>query len=332
MHINGVQVTEFSASNYPAQNADTSFCNTVAHYIGNLTGSYLPKVYLDDVCLINGQALGPDSFGQFDVNGQWVRKDITALVPGKNGFYLPFEDRYNPGSDYFGSNDWAATGFSTQDGAGLDVLSDCNKVNYCTLDPLAQKVSGAGQAVLSDGLLVHTGSSGTTYYSESFGTMAVSSGKWYWEVEATNLQYLHVGIIDTQHIPTAQGGNTQFDLTAGILGYGYNYGNGSKIKSNTSVAYGNSFTTGDVIGVALDLDNGKIWWSKNGTWQAGGDPVAGTNAAYTDLLTSMLSAYAPAIAEYNSKVATVNFGQRPFSYTQPTGYYTLCSDNLTVEI
>ncbi|NBW20800.1 MAG: hypothetical protein EBR82_73840, partial [Caulobacteraceae bacterium] len=58
-------------------------------------------------------------------------------------------------------------------------------------------------------------------------------------------------------------------------------------------AYGSSYTVNDVIGVAVDMDSGKIWFSKNGVWQASGDPATGSNPAYSDLLTYLKGAYVP---------------------------------------
>jgi hypothetical protein len=96
-----------------------------------------------------------------------------------------------------------------------------------------------------------------------------------------------------------------------------------KFNENTSSSYGNTYTNGDVIGCALDLDNGKVYWSKNGTFQASGDPVAGTNAAFTGLTGTWLPE-----ATQNAGVTAWNFGQRAFAYTSPSGFKALCTTNL----
>jgi len=98
---------------------------------------------------------------------------------------------------------------------------------------------------------------------------------------------------------------------------------GLKYNENTSASYGNTYTNGDVIGCALDLDNGKVYWSKNGTFQGSGDPVAGTNAAYTGLTGSWMPE-----ATQNAGVTAWNFGQRAFAYTAPSGFKALCTQNL----
>jgi hypothetical protein len=111
-------------------------------------------------------------------------------------------------------------------------------------------------------------------------------------------------------------------------GYVYYGGTGVKINNGTQTAYGNTFGSGDTIGIAFDADAGKIWFAKNNTWQASGDPVAGTNAAFTSIPTG---SYRPAHGIYrdaSTRKATFNFGQKPFRYAPPEGFKTLCLANL----
>ena len=98
-----------------------------------------------------------------------------------------------------------------------------------------------------------------------------------------------------------------------------------------SVSYGNSWTTNDIIGVAIDADNGALYFSKNGTWQNSGVPTSGaskTGAAYTDIGSRSLFPVVFCGSTVTNEVA-VNFGQRPFAYTAPTGFKALCTTNLT---
>ena len=62
--------------------------------------------------------------------------------------------------------------------------------------------------------------------------------------------------------------------------YGYHGVNGDILNnssSNSGDSYGDTYTSGDYIGIAVDATNNKIYFSKNGTWQNSGDPAAGTN-------------------------------------------------------
>jgi hypothetical protein len=164
--------------------------------------------------------------------------------------------------------------------------------------------------------------SDTAGYGTVRGPLAVSSGKWYFEVTVTassgNRQFIGVyGMQDNLSVFPGATANS----------YGYFGLNGEKYNNSSGASYGASYTTNDVIGVALDLDNGKIWWSKNGTFQASGNPVAGTNAAYTGLS----GTFAPAFGDdqdVQSASVVLNAGQRPFAYTAPSGFKALVTTNL----
>ena len=170
--------------------------------------------------------------------------------------------------------------------------------------------------------------------AQDFGVPAnigVTSGKWYWEITALQL-YCYFGIVSEASMgDTSDGSVAQFD---GYGGEVYIYGRaGMKVsKSASQTAYGDSFTTNDVIGVAFDADNGTIWFSKNGTWQNSattGEITAGTttNAAYSSIDMSDYW-YPHAHLGYTGDFCIANFGQSPFDYTPPTGYSALATQNL----
>ena len=166
---------------------------------------------------------------------------------------------------------------------------------------------------LSNGNLTATATN--TAWKSVRATDFKSSGKWYWEttidVAASNNHILGVGTSDASIEPPSgyPGGDTH--------GYGYRGATGQKYYNATPVAYGDTFTAGDIISVALDLDNGKIWWAKNGAWQAAGNPAAGTNEAYSGLSGSFYPMHSPYT---NTNAATANFGATSLSYTIPSGF------------
>jgi hypothetical protein len=332
--VNGTEVTVFDLAQYPSQDLDLAIGGVMVHNIGKAVwGESYYFGYMDDFCWINGYPTGVTNanwaatnlaniFGQLDSNNQWARKDISAIATGINSCYLPFEDRYNPGSDYFGSNDWVPTGFSTQNGSGLDILSDCNKVNYCTLNPLDASTYSA----VSNGLLEHKSTDNAGYIVSTTGTIFVATGKWYFEAYLAGL-YALIGI--TQEDTNRVLGAANFGAGTGSVSAGYYY-NGTKLQNGVYSPYGDAYSNTDIIGVAFDLDNDKIWFSRNGVWQNSGDPVNGTNPAFSNIAGR---AYAPCVGtQFSSPTVICNFGQRPFAYTKPTGYLTLCSTNQTVEI
>lgn len=137
-----------------------------------------------------------------------------------------------------------------------------------------------------------------------------SSGKWYCEftIDAATNNYIILGIGKENENLTYPGHT--------IAGYGYYGYNGQKCHSSHS-SYGATYTIGNVIGMAVDLDNGKIWWSKNGVWQNSGDPAAGTGEAFSGIsgiFYVMVSGYT------SGDQVTTNFGKTPFQYSIPAGF------------
>ena len=328
IYVNNVQQATTTVT--ITQNADLAWNNaSVVHYIGARVDSgprHFYDGYLADIYNIDGQALTPSSFGEFNTDtGVWQPKAYTGSY-GTNGFYLDFADNSGTTSTTLGKdssgngNNWTPNNFSVTAGAGNDSLVDSPtrygtdtgaggevRGNYCTWNPLS-----TGRTV-SNGNLDYAGAaSGITK-----GTVAVSSGKWYWEITAGNINS-SAGVASVTLSPTT----TYCGQTADSWCY---FSSGNRFNNNASTSGYSSFTTNDIIGVALDMDNGKIYWSKNGTWQGSSDPAAGTNAAYTNLSGTITP------ANGNNTVndsGTANFGQRPFAYTAPSGFKALVTTNL----
>ena len=191
--------------------------------------------------------------------------------------------------------------------------------NYCVLNPLNAttntKITEGGKYFAAEG---------SNQWKAAVGTFGMSSGKWYWEMEVVNSGDHQTGIVNRDH----EGHLPNHDSDAiGNNGWAWTFeGNsGKKRHNNTAETYGNSITTGDVLGIAFDADNGKIWFAKNNTWQDSGNPVTGADAAYTGLTSGP---YFPAQSGYTNAKAAFNWGDTPFKYTAPTGFKCLCSQNL----
>jgi hypothetical protein len=320
LYVNGSEVSAFSTDNRSALGASSFLTNTaILHRIGIRSSSLVNACdfYLADVFLIDGQALDPSSFGEFDTNGVW-QPIAYAGSYGTNGFHLPFSDNSGTssttlGKDAAGSNNWTPNNFSVAAGAGNDSLVDVPlngdqtdtgiggevRGNYATLNP----VDGA-TLTLSNGNLQSDQATGT--YGSARGTIGVSSGKWYWEVTSGGGTQ-QIGIFRTTASLIA-------DLASSASGYVY-IENGQKYNNGTGASYGASYTTNDVIGVALDLDAGTLVFYKNGATQG---------TAYS----SLTGSFAPAVAQAGTNTNQSNFGQRPFAYTAPSGFKALCTTNL----
>jgi hypothetical protein len=185
-------------------------------------------------------------------------------------------------------------------------------------------INKGSTVTLSNGNLDQVTASGG--WNSARASIAVASGKWYWEVTITGTSQLVMHGVDDNTYNVTTNPSSAY-VGAYTNSWGVYASNGQK-RNNTGsgTAYGSAFAQNDVMIVAMDMDSGKIWWGKNGTWFASGDPVAGTNAAYTNLSGYTLN---PATSGFDTTDScTHNFGQRPFAYTAPTGFKALCTQNL----
>jgi hypothetical protein len=319
LYVNGVQVTSFSAASYPTQNYNCYFNSAAIHAIGRqqqTSPSGYFDGYLTEVNFIDGQALTPSSFGETDaVTGVWKPKKYAGTY-GTNGFYLNFSDNSAAtaaaiGKDNSGNgNNWTPNNISVTAGVTYDSMIDVptmwadggnGRGNYCTLNPLNKNASSI--TVLNGNLGISTSASNVGVA----GTIGVSSDKWYWETTFTN----------ASGVPSIGAATASWDKSyagyTGSVGYhgnGVIYNNGSNVQSGLA-----SYTSGDVIGVALDLGAGSIAFYKNNVQQ-------GTT------ITGLTGEWFPAVAGQTSSTLAANFGQRPFAYTPPTGFKALNTQNL----
>jgi hypothetical protein len=325
LYVNGTQVTTFSTATYPSQNLDIAYINEsgASHFLGRYldnTYEYLDS-YLAECFFIDGQALDPTSFGEFDTNGVWQPKAFSGGSYGTTGFRLPFSDNSTAaalGTDTSSNgNTWTVNNISVTAGAGNDSLVDSPSQiadqtdtgvggevvgNYATLNPL----SAGPNAVLANGNLDWSTTQTGSFLAQS--TIAMPSGKWYCEYTAT-LGNNMVGIqrVSGTVATTYVGGNAD--------SWGY-YANGNKYNNNSGTSYGASYTTGDVVGIALDVDAGTLTFYKNGASQ--GQAYSGlTNGPYT-----FVTGNGAGVS------GTFNFGQRSFAYTAPSGFKALTTTNL----
>ena len=343
LYVNGAEVTAFGTSNNPTQNTDLAVNAAIGHYIGSIAGSSYVDAYLTEINFIDGQALTPSSFGETDVlTGVWKPKKYTGTY-GTNGFFLNFSDNSNNtaatiGKDYSGNgNNWTPNNISVTSGSTYDSMLDVptqwadggnGRGNYAVLNPL---ISSSYQTLTNGNLTSKSNTS--TDSGASYSTISTGlTGKWYMEFVADTSAgggYPVVGTtLETSNLGNANG-------AAGIPGQngggscGYR-SNGQKYISGTSSSYGNSYVTNDVIGVAVDCDNGAVYFSKNGTWQNSGDPTSGaTKTGAANTWTGGSTAFYIGVSGYVSgNGAHANFGQRPFSYTPPSGFKALNTLNL----
>ena len=336
LYVNGTQITSFGTDSGGSQNqnlmGNTSGKNI---YIGGDGGqdTRYCGLYMAEVCFIDGQQLTPTSFGEFDSDSPniWKPIDVSGLTFGNNGFYLDFEDSGNLGNDVNGGTDLTEVNIAATD----------QSTDTCTNNFAVLANHSSDDLTLTEGRLKFENPSGGHRMVTS--TIAPSQGKWYAEVKmTTEAQSTRVGVIDPAKVV--------YNTYIHNAGRGYAYkGNDGSSRFNdgtTDGSYGDTYTTGDIVGIAMDLDNHKLYFSKNGTFQNSGDPTSGstgTGSAF-DLATGV-DYYIGAstqdqgtnpVIEFNfgspsfaiSSGNTDSAGYGNFEYSVPSGYYALNSKNL----
>ena len=259
VYINGQREVGWSGNSgyYPTLDYQGQWNNNLSHEIGAIqrgsTNQYFDG-YLAEIVFIDGQALSCDSFGEFNSSGIWVPKDISGLTFGTNGCHIDGRDASDLGDDESGNgNDFTTSGL-----AAHDQVLDSPTNNFCTLNPNDNRVT---RGTLSEGNLKMAFSATNDNVT---GTQGISSGKWYWEVYIVDFNNTYIGVQDS--------GISATGYTASAVALydgGFIYENNSDTGDRST-----TYTNGDVVGVAFDAGNKKIWWSKNGQWYSADDASA----------------------------------------------------------
>ena len=343
MYINGEQITDFQTNATISQNFDSGFNHTHAHHIGRQGGNYYEGA-MSELYIIDGAQREASDFGEYNSEGVWVPKKYTAGSFGTNGVFMEFKqsgtgtDASGLGADTSGqTNHWAVNNMSS-DTQSLDTPTN----NFCVLDFNSHHREGSCVMDLTGTRVVNTNTAKANDFS---GTIAVSEGKWYWETEYDNIGQAGVNR-DFTGIAKAE-----WDILAGtdgasfsVFSTGYSYTTkGEKQNNDSAATYGNAVSAGNIVQTALDMDNGKIWWGINNTWQNSGNPATGANEAYSSISGLYKPAFAVDYGTGNSGLI-VNFGQGVadnsdggnadgngygnFKYAPPSGFLALCTKNM----
>jgi len=337
--INGVQTTALTGgSAYAAQNTATKLtAASVAHPIGvhaNTSAQFL-NAYLAEYMVVDGQALNADSFGEFDSDSPtiWKPIDISGITVGNQGYYLDFKDSSNLGNDV-GGNDFD---FTSNNIDATNQATDTPTNNFPTLNPLYKNA-----VVYSEGNLGATISASS--FESGITTFGASTSKWYCEfkitAQASGVTRNSAGVI----ADTEADGMADAELGYSANSVGYASGAVHKNSAQQSAGGWNTYTTNDIISVAMDLDNGFVYFAKNGTWENSGDPTSGatgTGGVALDITSGYTYLFGNTV--YANSAFQCNFGNPPYSlssavsdandygnfeYAPPSGYLALCTKNL----
>lgn len=351
-YINGVRATTSTGTAMP-QNINTPLNRAAADYdsttrfqlgrhISSTYGDF--KGYLAETIYLDGATKGPSDFGEFKA-GVWIPKEYTGGSFGVNGFHLDYADSSNLGNDVSGNNnDYTANAISSHDQTPESPTNTFCTMNSAEVFKTNFPFDGALEWDTFD-----------ENYPMTVATFNVPTrGKWYWEQRVVDgASAFSCGVQEPEmslggyHSASNNGYSTTESRTSA-------YGKGNfRIQDNDSDSTPDSLSNGDVVQIAYDSDNSKIWFGRNGTWQLAsgqsGTPDPGTN-------TLGISVTHPEVVPFWSDASgnlevhwRVNFGQEPtfkgtktpaatyrdarglgkFLYQVPSGFLSLCRDNIS---
>ena len=341
--LNGEALTPNSFTE-ASQNATSASINN-GSAVHNIGGELNPANddhwdgYISELYFIDGTGYTASTFGETDDNGVWVPIKASPTF-GSNGFFMEFKQTGTSanasgiGADTSGNTNH----FAVSNLAATDITTDTPTNNFCTMSPIDTNT----QASLSEG---NTQLQRGSNYAGCNGTFGVANGKWYWEI--------------TTPTPTASGENSSFGVTSiphSTIGNNYLATSGTtewaimidnassdilKIHNNSTTDYNVNASSNDIFQIALDMDNNKIYFGRNGTFLASGDPAGDSNPAYSSVSGDPF--LFPAFSMNGDDTLQANFGNPPnsissgnadangygnFEYAVPSGYYALCTKNL----
>jgi len=355
IYINGSQITSFSSATYPSQNADldvgglgssSNWLQLGRWYAGGRRYSG----YIAEVHYLNGTVAEPTEFGEYDEDsGIWIPKKYTGGGYGTQGYYYKFDNSSNLGEDSSGEG---------HDANSLNNISAANQAldsptnNFAIISNAMRDNNELSYSTVSDG-----GSRFRTTSEKwvtSVSSIGVTKGKWYAEFNVIGSRPNNWwGIASMEQLNN----NSGYSSAGSRLGesgknwsIGYYQANGKLDEQQnsgytTTSGWGSVVSQNAIVGVALDMDNHKLYMSVNNTYQNSGNPVTGANAiTFDDTETVAIANTGYSLGSGNDTITGYNFGgyrtgglpdnatdengYGAFRYAPPSGYYALCTKNL----
>ena len=306
LYINGVFETSFATDNRSSF-SDLNNVNQSGEEVSigsnGASGQYFDGG-MAHVNFTDGTAYAASAFGETDsTSGIWIAKTSPSVTYGTNGYFLKFQDTSAFGDDSSGNtNDFTVSGTITQ-------TKDTPDDNFCTMNPLsAGVINGAGMPLTTGNTTIYDGDAN---WRSGFGTIGDNQGKYYFEAKAVGSSTnWWIGFLDARQVVKGE-----YKFTAKTRGYGVS-GAGNKGNSDTEVSWGVTYAQNDIAMCALDLDNGKIYFGKNGTWSESGDPTSGSTGTGSAYSVTTDCIYLPAVGLYDTTAGmSLNFGNGYFGTT-----------------
>ena len=339
VYVNGSELAGSWNSNI-GQNTDLTWNQNVVHYLGvfHLSGNFANGYYAE-VINVDGTSLAPTEFGEFDADsGIWKPKAYTGSY-GTNGFYLDFESSGSLGADSSGNgHTWTLNNITSADQA-----TDTPTNNFAINNIIDGGANTSNSVSYKEGGTVQIRNQFTNY-NYNFSTLGMSKGKWYAEFQRGNDVNIIIGI-QLQNFDSTLSSRVNVYIGLGADNHGGALGAGGAYFYNNTASTGyTTYGTSDILGVAVDCDNNKIYFSVNGTYVNSGNPASGLNGFdFGPLETNepcffVMNSYGANLehkANYGgyttisiSTPASDENGYGNFEYAPPSGYYALCTKNL----
>lgn len=340
LYINGV----LEQTGTSAANPYTAGTFNIGNNAPSASGSYAFDGYMAEWHWVDGQALGPENFGEVGTYGDWKPIEYTGSH-GSTGFYLDFSDSSSLGNDASAnSNHFTPNGITAS-----DQVTDSPTNNFAVMNSLDNGLFATN--FTGGNLQMTTGGQG--HEPSNMATMGMTSGKWYFEVrQSSGGADALLGIRGTQGGTISPEAKDNPGKSADGYAFYASTAGQNIVNSNAYVTYGSvvSYGNGDIISMAVDLDNNKMYWAKNGVYLNSANPSTNSNGfSILPVEQTNLGAYFPCFGDYdaNSYVFNCNFGQDGtfdgnvtaggnsddndignFKYALPTGFLSLSTSNL----
>lgn len=342
IYVNGERAAGTMHNTLP-QNDSGYIGNGSAADIGRMpsgTASYFDG-QMTHIHFVDGTIYGPSTFGETDATtGIWKAKTSPTVTYGSGGFFLKMDNSGNMGLDSSGnSNNFTTNGTIIQN-------KDTPSNVFCTMNPLDNYWQASTFANINNTFT--TVASKENYNTSTLAMSSNDAGKYYCEVKVVSASaYTVLGLAGKVTTSATSNFKNHSD------GYALTSDSGNIINNNSSSSYGVSYTTNDIIGIAVDTDNNKLYFSKNGTWMNSGVPTSGsTGTGAISITTDTTNGYylfAGGTRHSDSVQLSWNFGngyfgttavssaQNPddgigiFEYDVPAGYRALCTKSLNAQ-
>jgi hypothetical protein len=344
MYVNGEDYP-FNNNDWPSQNQESSWMSGTNMYFNTRDGdgSYDNSGYWAEVAVIDGLALTPTSFGEYDDSGIWKPKDLSGLSFGNQGFYLKFNNAGSLGADSSGNG----KNVTLNNISSVDQATDTPTNNFATLNLHVPNYANTGGAT-EGGTKIPW--SGVNHYGAFYATQAVKAGKWYWEFYVPSrsttyglMNYIGLHTMEELILGSPYRSEVMKNNVFWLMHYGdwYAHVNGSQSSQNTVAGLPSRGTNaiGKTYAIAFNADDAEMTYYENGTRisnlefdifdlderMAAGTFVVPWFQVYHNDLNVNFGGYSSVAI---SSAATDANGYGKFEYAPPSGYYALCTKNL----